>query len=677
MKFLSVASLEPKVWAALPSQEETLRSVQHVRAQMQQLLPSIGMVAVTLAALASASLRGVPTSSSATVRPSTVENCPANFKDCGPCRCVPEHTCDFCIGGPDVDNNETNVDPDTDIEPRPSSVVGCPETHVDCGNCQCVPSSTCSWCSDDHPHPPVNPPGSGTGNSSVPLCPKNFKDCGSCLCVPEAVCSSCGEHPVQPLPNPLPNVSMRPSEVPGCPETNKDCGQCSCVPESSCNWCPGAAAVATTPGTEPVTTSPVQVTTPEPMPSTTTSSYDGLTSPGIISRPSRVPYCPAAYRDCGIVNSRPSTIIGCPAAYRDCGTCFCVPESSCQWCPGAITRPLLSDLQKVILRPTETRVRQRDGQVLLERRSAEGLLAQEVVGMEEPPQFLEDQAKGLSRLTPKIFEPSSSRWLAQQVDASAAAELNTATQTLRVVSYNVWFSEFRQEIRAKALFAILDDEDADVVCLQEVTPTFLAWLREEHFVQERYSLSDTVGTTLQGAQLAYGVVLLLKRTLHATAMELWRLPTRMGRSLLLAKLPMEELELWVATVHLESDSQDLRREQLRCIVEVLDGASHVILAGDMNFGDFAVEEVELRQAGYHDCTAQSGHTMPRSDFGHRAERLDRIYSKEVTGAATRFVPSKPELLGTEACDLPSPHGTRVRSGLSRGGDATSCGEGAV
>lgn len=27
------------------------------------------------------------------------------------------------------------------------------------------------------------------------------------------------------------------------------------------------------------------------------------------------------------------------------------------------------------------------------------------------------EAKGLSRLTPKIFEPSSSRWLAQQVDA--------------------------------------------------------------------------------------------------------------------------------------------------------------------------------------------------------------------------------------------------------------------
>eukprot|EP00913_Durusdinium_trenchii_P014618 g13717.t1 len=478
MKFLSVASLEPKLVSSPAASLVQSGETQH--------MSPIFKVAVTLAALASASLRGVPTSSSATVRPSTVENCPANFKDCGPCRCVPEHTCDFCIGGPDVDNNETNVDPDTDIEPRPSSVVGCPETHVDCGNCQCVPSSTCSWCSDDHPHPPVNPPGSGTGNSSVPLCPKNFKDCGSCLCVPEAVCSSCGEHPVQPLPNPLPNVSMRPSEVPGCPETNKDCGQCSCA-----SW----------------------------------------------------------------------------------------------------QKPLLSDLQKVILRPTETRVRQRDGQVLLERRSAEGLLAQEVVGMEEPPQFLEDQAKGLSRLTPKIFEPSSSRWLAQQVDASAAAELNTATQTLRVVSYNVWFSEFRQEIRAKALFAILDDEDADVVCLQEVTPTFLAWLREEllkliqsphqdnrqeHFVQERYSLSDTVGTTLQGAQLAYGVVLLLKRTLHATAMELWRLPTRMGRSLLLAKLPMEELELWVATVHLESDSQDLRREQLRCIVEVLDGASHEV-----------------------------------------------------------------------------------------------------
>lgn len=39
MKFLSVASLEPKVWAALPSQEETLRSVQHVALRLQELMP--------------------------------------------------------------------------------------------------------------------------------------------------------------------------------------------------------------------------------------------------------------------------------------------------------------------------------------------------------------------------------------------------------------------------------------------------------------------------------------------------------------------------------------------------------------------------------------------------------------------------------------------------------------
>eukprot|EP00434_Breviolum_minutum_P044114 symbB.v1.2.039361.t2/scaffold6513.1/size17478/1 len=104
----------------------------------------------------------------------------------------------------------------------------------------------------------------------------------------------------------------------------------------------------------------------------------------------------------------------------------------------------------------------------------------------------------------------------------------------------------------------------------------------------------------------------------------------MCRSLLVAKLPVDDVDFLVATVHLESDSSELRREQLRQILQNLESnsASHVILAGDMNFGDFAVEEVELRQAEYHDCTSTSGHTMPRNDVDGKASRLDRIYTRE-------------------------------------------------
>ena len=94
-------------------------------------------------------------------------------------------------------------------------------------------------------------------------------------------------------------------------------------------------------------------------------------------------------------------------------------------------------------------------------------------------------------------------------DAARLNEAQLSQRGLRLVTYNVWFSEYRQRIRAQALFGILSATKADIVCLQEVTPKFLSWLREEDFVRTNYALSDSVGTTLRGSELAYGVVLLV------------------------------------------------------------------------------------------------------------------------------------------------------------------------
>eukprot|EP00434_Breviolum_minutum_P042549 symbB.v1.2.037876.t1/scaffold5719.1/size24260/2 len=157
----------------------------------------------------------------------------------------------------------------------------------------------------------------------------------------------------------------------------------------------------------------------------------------------------------------------------------------------------VGELQAVKLKPTETKLRRRDGQVVLERRSEDGIQGQ-VLGHEAPPEFLQDQAKGLSRLKGKVFD--GDRWVSLEVPHCNAAELNSAaaSQSLSVVTYNVWFSDFRQKPRAEALFAILEHEDADIICLQEVTLLFLSWLRKEPFVQESYMLSDVLGTTFQG-----------------------------------------------------------------------------------------------------------------------------------------------------------------------------------
>jgi endonuclease/exonuclease/phosphatase family metal-dependent hydrolase len=58
-------------------------------------------------------------------------------------------------------------------------------------------------------------------------------------------------------------------------------------------------------------------------------------------------------------------------------------------------------------------------------------------------------------------------------------EATTSLSEVKIVTYNVWFSEKHKEARAKALFSILEKEDADFINLQEVTPEFLQWLQKE------------------------------------------------------------------------------------------------------------------------------------------------------------------------------------------------------
>ena len=56
----------------------------------------------------------------------------------------------------------------------------------------------------------------------------------------------------------------------------------------------------------------------------------------------------------------------------------------------------------------------------------------------------------------------------------------------------------------------MENSDADVICLQEVTPFFLQLLTEQDWMRKRYILSDSIGTSLKGSQLAYGVIIAVK-----------------------------------------------------------------------------------------------------------------------------------------------------------------------
>lgn len=312
------------------------------------------------------------------------------------------------------------------------------------------------------------------------------------------------------------------------------------------------------------------------------------------------------------------------------------------------------------LKPTQTRVRKRDGTISLETRVSDGFDAQLLTHETELPQYVQDQEAGLSRLDPRLFDVTAQRWTC--MPRSPTVEDNSRvlrTGRLRLLTYNVWFSPHRQRERAGALFKILEAADADIICLQEVTPKFLHWLRDQNWVRNGFLLSDSTCTTLRGSHLVYGVVMLIKRDLYVSSLHLHALPTTMNRAALVATLLLDGHELRIATAHLESlDNEALRSRQIEFICRTLlasdssaeDGASienacgsqkmhtAAILAGDMNFDEGSCEDDIALDARFSDCwhqarqkdgkeghATESGITMPCDDATNVPSRIDRVF----------------------------------------------------
>lgn len=337
--------------------------------------------------------------------------------------------------------------------------------------------------------------------------------------------------------------------------------------------------------------------------------------------------------------------------------------TACPPPPGDGTRLRASvDFSSVKLRPTETHIRLRDGTILHETRGSDGYTAVTVGKDNSKPQYVLDQEAGFSSLQPKVFDSSSQRWVTRP--ERDPYEISQVGERLRLVTYNVWFSSHMQHLRAKALLEILDGESADIVCLQEVTPQFLSCLRECPWARERYLLSDSVGTTLRGSELVYGVIMMFNIHLCVRSLSLHVLPTQMNRAVLVASVAHGGRDLRVATAHLESlRNEDVRASQLEVICAALGASSDVpvsIIAGDMNFDDgSAQEEAVVAKNEFTDVWRELGSegtggiTMCEDDVSGAGTRIDRIFFR--SGRAS-FIPSSLRLLGTEPIE--SGEGTR-------------------
>jgi len=177
--------------------------------------------------------------------------------------------------------------------------------------------------------------------------------------------------------------------------------------------------------------------------------------------------------------------------------------------------------------------------------------------------------------TPGKYVSSIQQWQPRSILDGEAVNIDYFT----IATLNVWFADYYFEQRCRAILAMLENFQPDVITLQEVTPAFLAEVKRSPWLQASYSISDIYGDSVD----PYGVIILSK--LPIRDWEFFPLPSAMGRSLVTARAELNQKSIMFASVHLESQAHaaQTRAKQLSRIFPLLGIEHHVILTGDFNF----------------------------------------------------------------------------------------------
>ncbi len=249
-------------------------------------------------------------------------------------------------------------------------------------------------------------------------------------------------------------------------------------------------------------------------------------------------------------------------------------------------------------------------------------------------------------LTPGIYSEKKRGWW-----KGSDSKYDGVTE-ITLVTYNVNFSEYHSLQRNRSLIAVLEECNADIIALQEVTHTFLRRLLGTDWIRKSYSVSDFTGFTIG----EYGILMLSR--LPVLQMTLHELPSFMQRRFLVSELRINNSTIKIGTVHLEStgDFHVQRAHQLRLIFEILENSDHSVLMGDMNFCASWKQENMNIDSRYQDLWSalkndDKGYTMiPNRRWGQ--VRFDRILMRS---SMSGWKPKSIRLIGTEGISPSHPY----------------------
>ncbi|KAK9719969.1 hypothetical protein K7432_004453 [Basidiobolus ranarum] len=264
-----------------------------------------------------------------------------------------------------------------------------------------------------------------------------------------------------------------------------------------------------------------------------------------------------------------------------------------------------------------------------------------------------------SSISPFYFNSELKKWLPlhrDQVDALPPTsggnnfDDDVAFGTWRLCCYNVSSEKNpHSERRINELLRLLLRENADVICLQEVTSEFVEQIKQELWVQQSYMLSDIESQYIH----PQGVLMLSRLPLHPFY-ETY-LPSKQQRKMLYADIYINEQSVVrIATSHLDSSKENvnIRQQQLESMKTVLlpqsekDKFMTSVVCGDFNFTE-PNEDAVLKNAHFIDAWEHknsnnktgAGYTLGINYPTSNPTRNDRVYicnhDKEIHWEAVR------------------------------------------
>lgn len=186
--------------------------------------------------------------------------------------------------------------------------------------------------------------------------------------------------------------------------------------------------------------------------------------------------------------------------------------------------------------------------------------------------------------------------------------------------------------------------------------SFIKLLKESKLRKKGYYISD-----YNQVQFDYGVLIISK--FPPSEIKIYPMESRMGRCVMIANFLINETNLYIGTVHLESlMNHKKRRNQLKFIKSIMKNYSNSLLMGDFNFDSEKnyipstepLENDNLKEI-YPEYIDVWSHLNPNdpgktfdttkndllSDHNHEVMRYDRIIMKSEC-----WVPQKIEMVGT-------------------------------